>query len=96
MYVVYHNICCIVTTVLNMFPMISLPQHIFQEGGQQIQLPSIMSHRLVGIMDVFRQLESYITLDTSRIFNVILLQHTQVLIVCFITFLNLKFSVIVN
>ena len=53
-------------------------QHMFQEGGQQIQLPSIMSHRLVGLMDVFRQLESYITLDTSRIFNVILLQHTQV------------------
>ncbi|KAL5261551.1 hypothetical protein ACHWQZ_G007307 [Mnemiopsis leidyi] len=59
-----------------------ISQHIYQDGGgpvqKQIQLPSIMSHRLVGLMDVFRQLESYITLDTSRIFNVILLQHTQV------------------
>ena len=52
-------------------------QFMYQDG--HIQLPSLMSHRLTGLMDVFRQLESYITLDTSRIFNVILLQHTQVL-----------------
>ena len=53
-------------------------QFMFVEGTQQMQLPSLMAHRLLGIMDVFRQLESYVTLDTSRIFNVVLLQHTQV------------------
>lgn len=53
-------------------------QFIFQEGNPgAIILPTLMYHRLVGVMDVFRQLESYITLDTSRIFNVVLLQHTQ-------------------
>ena len=63
----------------NISYMLSSLQHIYKEGNQ-IQLPSVMSHYIDGLVNIFRQIECYITLDTSRIFNVVLLQHTQVII----------------